>query len=140
MPGGNVFSLGLWEARRLRGFGGDVGGGASEILLFGGVLLGGSGRTSSMAAFAEVFEEFDFCRLWGGADLDRVRTQTPTQCAGEGMIWQKQWTEQSTGSRIDLRHFGRGISDLMWSRGTAKAIYVVKGSIEGSCGRHGHVE
>ena len=63
VPGGKVFSFGLCEARRLRGFGGDIGGGASEMLPLGGVLLTTSDRTSGMAAFVGVVEEFDFCRL-----------------------------------------------------------------------------
>lgn len=57
----------------MRGLGGDVGGGgASDILLLGGVLPGGSGRTSGTAAEADVLEEFDFCRLCGGEELGEV--------------------------------------------------------------------
>jgi hypothetical protein len=79
VPGGRVLNFGLWDAGRLRGLGVDVaGGGASEILLLGGVLFDASGRTSGTVAAADVFEEVDFCLLWGGGDLGSVRRFSPS--------------------------------------------------------------
>ena len=70
VPGGRVLNFGLCEARRLRGFVGEVGGGgASEILLRGGVMFEASGRPSGTVTLADVLDEFDFCRLCGGGDL-----------------------------------------------------------------------
>ena len=72
VPGGKVSNFGLCEARRLRAFGDEVGGGTSEIF---DVVGGGAGGItvrciSAVPVVGEAVVEDVFCLLEGGVSLN----------------------------------------------------------------------